>query len=68
MEKKYYLVQVSLGEIFFGEEPESDPWTMSDEEFKETAENEGRVYTQEQFVKAFNNETLSNVTQILRIL
>lgn len=58
-EKKFYLVQC---------ENTSNIWLLSDKEFKKIAEDEESVFTQEEFVQAFNEEDISSDTQILRII
>lgn len=58
-EKKFYLVQHDYT---------PNCWLLSDEEFIKAAEEEGSVFTEKEFVQAFNEDDVSSVTQILRII
>lgn len=42
--------------------------TLTDEEFQDIAEEEGRVYTLEGFQDAFNNEDVSSAIDVIRFI
>lgn len=44
-----------------------DPYALSDEDFMDEAESQGKVWTLEGFEKAFNNEEISD-TWIIKII
>lgn len=59
-ETRVYVINV--------DEIEGDYLELTNDEFIEEAENQGTVYTIDNFVIAFNNEDINTFTQVIRIL
>ena len=64
MKKEIRVYVICIDNLKDGEEW----WDLSNEEFMDKAEEEGRVYTLQGFETAFNGEAISDVLDVIRII
>lgn len=62
VETRVYVLEVNSDELYFNFD------TISDEEFQNLAEENGRVYTLKGFQDAFNSEEINSSIDVIRFI